>query len=178
MTEIVARSPMFELAALMLSNDYARSKADEENIAAARHEQLRALDDQARSLHEAADDVRFGAFVGGLATVAGAGLSISAHLDAPVGTLPSGELAARLKAGDALGSLAPALEHVLGTAPSGDANADATQAESRAADAGARADDARRHHERVADNEDRTLAAVRGTLESESQGNLAVIANV
>jgi hypothetical protein len=178
MTEIVARGPLFELAALMLNNDFARAKADEETMVAAHHERMQALDDQARSLHEAADATRLGAFIGASVGLVGAGLAMSAHVATPEGSPPSGAAGARLKAGDALAGIAPMAERCVGTAPAEDANADATQAEKRAGDAESRADEARRHHARVSDNEDRTLATLQSTLDSEAQGNLAIIANV
>lgn len=178
MTEVISTDPTIQLAALMIDADETRSRVADETVAAARREQMHAFDEQIRYLHEAADDVRAGAWVQGLTTIAGAGLTAAAHVQNAPGEVASRAVKLELDVGTGLRELAPGFGDLLGAAPSADANADAKRAEQRGVDAGARADDAQEQRRRAFDSADRTLATVQSTLEAASQGNLAIIANV
>jgi len=178
MNEVEAMSPMVRLAELMLNADEARAKSDEDALRAARQAQQQALREELHALHEAADDVRVGAWVEGLATVAGGTMTATAYAKTPLGKDPTSAMAALLKSGEALEKMGAPLGRELGEAPSMDARADAKQAEQAGADAATRAALADRHHERVRDDQDRTLATLESILESESQGRIALIANV
>ena len=178
MTEVTTTDPMIQLAALLIDADETRSRVADAAVAAAHREQIQALDEQVSCLHEAADAVRTGAWIQGLTTVAGAGFTADAHVQVALGQATARDVAAQLALGKGLEELSPALGQLFGTAASADANADAKQAEQRGADAAARADGAREERRRAFENADRTLATLQSTLESTSQGNLAVIANV
>lgn len=178
MTEVMSTDPTIQLAALMIDADEARSRVADEAIAAARREQLQAFDEQIRYLHEAADDVRAGAWVQGLTTIAGSGLTAAAHVQAGPGETPSTAVKLELDLGGTLKDLAPKFGDLVGTAPAADANADAKRAEQHATDAGARADEAKEQRRRAFESSDRTLSTLQSTLESNAQGNLAIIANV
>lgn len=178
MNDLSNVSPMVALAELMLESDELRAKADDDALRAARQAQQQALDNETRALHEAADKTRVGAWVeGGVTVLGGAAAAIGAGLT-PVGKDPARGAGVLAKSGDALERMAGPLGRELGEAPSQDAQADAKQAEAQAADAGTRADVAYRHHERVRDEQDRNLASVESIVESEAQGNWALIANV
>jgi hypothetical protein len=170
--------PMLALAELMLNADDLRAKADEDALRSARRDQQQALREEVDALHEAAGDVRCGAWVEGLATVAGGTMAAVAHGDTPLGQQPTGWRAALLESGQALSRMAGPASRELGEAPSMDAQAEAKQAEQEGADAATRGELANRHHERVLDDQDRMLATLESVLHSESQGNLAIIANV
>jgi hypothetical protein len=179
MNDVSSTDPMVRLAELMLNADEARAKSDEDALRAARQAQQQALREELDALHEAADDVRVGAWVEGAATVAGGTMAATAYAETPVADLePTHALAALRKSGEALEKMAAPLGRELGEAPSMDARADAKQAEQEGADAATRAELANRHHERVLGDQERTLATLQSVLESESEGNLALIANV
>ena len=178
MNDLSSVDPMVALAELMLDADDLRAQSDEDELKSARREQQLALREEWRALHEAADHVRTGAWVEGCAAVASGALAGIAHAKAPLGKEPTGSLASLLACSSALGHMASPLGSELGEAPSVDAQADAKQAEQEAADAATRAELAHQHHERVLDDQDRMLATLQSTLESESQGNLAIISNV
>ena len=178
MIEVTSTDPTIQLAALMIDADDARSRVADETIAAARREQMHAYDEQIRYLHDAADDVRAGAWTQGLTTLAGAGLTAASHVQTTPGTAPKLAAQLELDAGKGLSELAPKLGDLVGTAPSADANADAKRAEQHATDAGARADEAKEQRRRAFESSDRTLSTLQSTLESNAQGNLAIIANV
>jgi hypothetical protein len=178
MTEVMSTDPTIQLAALMIDADDARSRVADETIAAAHREQMQAFDEQIRYLHEAADDVRAGAWAQGLTTIAGAGLTAAAHIQTTPGEVTTRAVQLELDAGKGLSELAPKLGDLVGTAPSADDNADAKRAEQHAADAGARADEAKEQRRRAFESSDRTLSTLQSTLESNSQGHLAIIANV
>jgi len=178
MNELSTTSPMVQLAELMLNADEARAQADEDALRAARNAQQQALREEMKALHDAADDVRVGAWVEGGATLAGGLMTASAHLGTPSGKEPTGGMGALFHSGQALEKMGSPLGGLLGEAPSMDAQAKAKQAAAEGADAGTRAELANRHHERVRDDQDRLIATLQSIVESESQGNLALIANV
>jgi hypothetical protein len=178
MNDIGSSDPMVQLAELMLNAEEVRAKADDDALRSARQAQKQALENEVRALHEAADHTRAGAWLqGGVAALSGLA-GASAYAFTPGNGVPTGDWGAVLKSGGALEQVAVPLGRLLGEAPSQDAQADAKQAEAEAADAGTRADMAYRHHERVRDEQDRTIATVESIVESEAQGNWALIANV
>jgi hypothetical protein len=176
MTAPISSDPMIQLAEMMLDHDALAAKLDAENMRAARADQHRAIEQEVSALHEAADDLRRGALVEGGLALGGAALSSVGHV------LPkdAGALACTLTNG--MGAAAQALSRptgsLLGAAPQADAQAEAKRYEANAADAEARAEEARHHRDRADQAADRTLDSVGATLASETQGNLAIIANV
>ena len=178
MNDVSSADPMVALAQLMLNADDLRAQSDEDALRAARQDQRQALGREMAALHEAADKQRVGAWVEGLATGAGGLMSASAHLFTPLGKNPTGRMGALLEGGQALERLAGPAGRELGEAPSMDAQAEAKQAEQESADAATRAELANRDHDRVLDDQERTIGRLETILESESQGDLAIIANV
>jgi len=178
MIQITATDPTIQLAAVMIDADDARSRVADEAAASARKEQMHAYDEQVRLLHDAADAVRAGAWAQGLTTIAGAALTAGAHAQTVPGEIPTRAAQLELDAGTGLREVASKVGDLVGTAPAEDARADAKRAEQRGADAGARADQAREQSRRAFDSSDRTLVTLQSILESNSQGHLAVIANV
>ncbi len=178
MNDVGATDPMVALAQLMLNADELRAQSDEDALRTARRDQQLALRDEVRALREAADDVRVGAWVEGLAAGAGGGASALAHAITPLEEKPAGWGAVLLESGHALGAMAGPAGREFGEAPRMDAQADAKQHEQESADAGTRAELASRHSERMRDDQERLVATLGDVLESEAQGNLAIIANV
>ena len=178
MNDIGSSDPMVQLAALMLEADELRAKTDEDELRAAQRARMQALDAEVHALHEAAHQTRVGAVVGGIAAAAGGAAAALGSGLTPVGKQPTGDAGVLLKSGEALEQLAGPLGRLLGDGPSLDAQADAKQAEQQAADAGTRRDLAQQHHDRVRSEQDRTIATTESIIESEAQGNWALIANV
>jgi hypothetical protein len=178
MNDLSSVDPMLALAELMLNADELRARTDDAALQSARREQQQALREEVDALHEAAHDVRFGAFIEGAATAVGGTVGGIAHGDTPLGQQPTGWRAALLESGHALIGMAGPAGRELGQAPSMDEQAKAKQAEQEGADAGTRAEQSNRHYDRVRDDQDRMLATLADVLQSESQGNLAIIANV
>ncbi len=188
----VSGDPLTALAVLMLNSDFMRSKLDEQNIVQARREQSEALAGEVKALHQAADDVRMGAWVQGGLTVAGAGLTIAARIATPpceqpippgvqaipLSVQPKGTLEVLTLSGSVLGALAQPLSKELGDAPSADANADAKQFEQQSTDASTRAEQASHQRDRVEQSEDRTLDALGSSVDAQSRANIAIISNV
>ncbi len=170
--------PLFALASMLVERDNLRAAIDDENLCAARNEERRALAEQVRALHEAADHVRTGALVTGGLTIAGAGAS--AYLS---GLTPANDAAKRRievakDVANGVTELAEPAGALFGHAERLHAEAEAKQAEARGADAAARAEEARRHGERVDREVERSLDMIGQALDAEAQGNLALIANV
>jgi hypothetical protein len=168
LTNPSASDPMLALAELMINTDHVRSELDRQNLEAARQAQREAMQRQVASLHEAADDVKTGAFFEGGAVVLGA-------LTTGAGTLADSKLIH--EAGGALHASASPAGKLAGDAPRMHSEAQAKQTEQEAAQAGFRADDALDHRRRVVENSDRTLDRLSQIIESEHAGNLAILAN-
>jgi hypothetical protein len=175
---ITSGDPMLALAVLMLDGDERLAKLDAENLAAARAEQQRALEQQVSLMHEAADDIRLGAVVEGALSVGGAALSTAGCVSGPAGKARTTTQSWLGGGGQAASALAKPLGALLGSAPRADAEAEAKRAEADAADARARAEEALHQRDRAEQTADKTLEALGATLESEAQGRLALIANV
>jgi hypothetical protein len=170
--------PLFALASMLVERDNLRAAIDDENLRAARNEERRALAEQVAALHDAADHVRTGALISGGLTLAGAGASaylsgLTPGSDAAKRRIDSGKSVA-----NGVAELAEPAGAFLGHAERLHAEAEAKQAEGRGADAAARAEDARRHGERLGREIERSLDAIGQALDTEAQGNLAIIANV
>jgi hypothetical protein len=190
--------PLFALASLLVERDNLRATLDDENLRAARDEERRALAREVALLHEAADDVRVGALVSGAITVVGAGTSaylrgrmpledtagdtLKSELERKLERRLDAELERKLevemKCADGFTALAGPAGALFGDATRADAEANAKQAAAHGSDAHARAEDALRHRERMDREVERGLDAVGQALESDAQGNLAIIANV
>ncbi|HTQ04780.1 MAG TPA: hypothetical protein VMI54_13035 [Polyangiaceae bacterium] len=177
------------LAKLMLDVDDARAAADEQELRAAHETQRRELERQVQDLHEAANDVREGAWVeGGLGLVGG---TVSTVATAAAPAHPMDETFASkaafasakhssdvaLQVGQMLTTMAKPTSAMTFGAAEKDAEARAKQHEAAAADAGASVAEAEQHRSRVLDNEERTLSTLQSTLQSAADGNLAIIAN-
>jgi hypothetical protein len=170
---ITTSDPTIALAEYELELDNLNADIDHQELVAARNQEQSAIKQQVEKLHAAADDVRKGAWIQGGLSLAGSAADFGAStLDPGVGTT-------LLKsAAPGLNALAGPMGHVFGDAAQADDQADAKQAEARAADAHARAEEAEQHRQQVEQRSDRTLSTVGAIVESEAQGNLAVIANV
>jgi hypothetical protein len=175
---IVGADPLVGLAELMLKSDEQRASLDDESIRAAREQQRQALEQQVNLLHAAADDVRTGAFIQGGAVMLGAAASGFACGTSPAGKPDKAGLVALDKAGSAVQQMAKPVSDELGEAPRMDAEAKAKQAEIKGNLAAERSEEALHHQQRLEQASDRTLDTLGASLESESQGNLAIIANV
>jgi hypothetical protein len=172
---------MVQLAELMLDADELRAKCDQDELRAAQQERRQALEKEVAALHEAADDTRAGAWLEGGATALGGLATASSQLFGKFpknATVPEGGWGVIMKSGEALERMSAPLGRLVGEAPSQDDQADAKQAEAEASDAQTRADAARQHLERIRTEQDRTIASVENIVESEAQGNWALIANV
>jgi hypothetical protein len=172
-TAISASDPSIALAEHLLDLDNLNDQVDTENLNAARNEEQAALNQQIEKLHEAANDVRKGAWVQG-------GLSLAGSAAGFGGTaLDPGTFATDLKAASPVFSSAAGIFGPLaGAAPQADHEADAKRAEAHVVDARSRADEAEHHRERMEQQSDRTLSSVDSIVNSEAQGNLALIANI
>jgi hypothetical protein len=171
--------PMFALAALLVERDDQRMDADDQNLRAARAEEQRALAAQVHALREAADDIRVGGLVQGLLTVASGSMTAVGHAIGPAcDAQKSPGLKAFMAGSEALGQLAGPAGRLTGDAARADDEADAKQAEARGSAANARAEEAERHRDRLEQNLVRSLDAIDQSLDSQAQGNLAIIANV
>jgi len=195
---------MTELATLLVQNDFIRAEADEENMRAAREGERRAMAEEIHAMREASDAVVLEAWVqGGIAAAGGAAQCASSL--GQVGNTPSAEarvqvpadrndalgfaeaevarqksqhrLEALGKAGVGLGGIAEPAGQLLGGAQKADADADAAQARNATEQADARADEARAHRDRVERHVDSVLDLVENTLDTEHQGNFAILAN-
>lgn len=172
-TVIMGSDPMIALAEHQIEMDNVNADADQENLRSARNQEHAALEQQVQKLHEAADDVRTGALVQCAFSVAGCGAEFGAK------ALDSSWLTTTLKiAAPTLNALAAPAGRWTGEVPQRHDEADAKEAEARAADARSRAEEAEHHRDRIDQMSDRTLSSLDGIINSEAQGNIAVIANV
>jgi len=170
--------PTARLAELMLDADFRRDEVDQESIESARREQHDALGEQIHALHEAAHHTRIGAWVEGALGVGGAGLSVTATVGKPCNKTGANELKLLGRLGAAMDGVAKPMGKLTGDAPAAESTADAKRAEQKRTDAGARADQAQRHRDRVQSNEDFVLDELKSIQETESQGHFAIIAKV
>jgi hypothetical protein len=174
----VVRDPLLELAVLLVENDFLRAETDDRNLRAAREAERRAMAEEVAAMHDAADAIATQAWVqGGIALASGA-----AQCAGSIGQIgkPTNEdevFEALGKGGEGLSGIATPAGMLLGGDEKAHADADAREARNAAEQAGWRSDDAARHRDRVERHTDSVLELVEGTLESEHQGNLAILAN-
>jgi len=181
-----------ELAALLIQNDFLRSEADERNIRAAREAERQAIADEIAAMRDAADAIVTEAWVqGGMAAAGGvaqcAGSLGQAGNSAPgpnASQVELGEfrkknlqLEALAKGGAGLASIAGPAGELLGGVPKAHAETDAARARHAAEQAGSRAEEAAAHRDRVERHTEQVFDLVEGTLDTEHQGNFAILAN-
>jgi hypothetical protein len=176
---ITASDPTTALAAQMLELDNLNADIDTKNLESARQQQQVAIQQQVKKLHDAASAERTGAWVQGIMLVAGSAAEFGATATAPADPkLPTPVGSSYLK------DMSQALTTSAGVVPmfsgarQGDDQADAKAAEARAADAQARAEEAEHHRDRMDQMSDRTLSSVNDIINSQDQGNIALIANI
>lgn len=173
----IAADPLAELAALAIETDFLRSEADEQAMRAAREAERRAMDREVQAMHDAADAIVVGAWAeGGLAALGG-GAQCYGAVSQVGGGSPSGLEVGLQKGGDASSSIAEPAGTLLGDAPKARADARATEARNEGERADTRADEAAEHRERVLRHTDSIVEIVESTLESEHQGNFAILGN-
>src|SRR5688572_1579200 len=177
-TPIGGGDPLFALASMLVERDSLRIAIEDQNLRAAREEQRRALEREVELMHEAADHVRVGALVSGGITVVGAGTSAYLRGLTPTDRVAAKEIKAMICGADGFAERAKSAGALFGEAARADGEADAKQAAARGSDAAARAEEALSHRERVERVLERSLDTLDQTLEADSQGNLAIIANV
>lgn len=173
-TTITASDPAIALAAREIELDNVNADLDAANVREARNQEQAALAQQIHELHEAADDVRRGALVQGAFSLAGAAASFCGKdvMKPGIGADLTKE------AGAAATALAQPMARWTGEVPQRHDEADAKLAEAHVSDARARVEEAEQHRQRMEQASDRTLSTVDAILNSEAQGNLALIANV
>ena len=173
----IAPDPLAELASLMVETDFLRCEADERTMRAAREAERRAMEREVRAMHDAADAIETGAWAqGGVAALGGGAQCYGAV--SQVGSSSATELEVWLqKGGQAGSSVAEPLGALLGDAPEARADARATEARNDGERADTRADEANEHRERVLRHTDAVLDLVESTLDSEHQGNFAILGN-
>jgi len=168
---------MLELAALLVESDFARAELDQENLRAAREAEQRAMNREIEAMRTAADFIEQQAWVqGGIAAAGGAAQCVGSISQA--GSADQTKWEAGLKSGGgAAMALAEPAGQLLGGAQKARADTDAAQARNAAEQASSRADEAERHLERVQDHTDRVLDLVEGAIDTEHQGNFAILGN-
>ena len=174
----VVRDPMAELAALLVENDFLRTEIDDQTRRAAREAERRAMAEEVKAMHEAADAIAIQAlWQGGIAFAGGAAQCAGSIGQIGEPTDKHNEFDAWIKGGKGLSDIAGPAGMLMGGDDKADADADAREARNAAEQAGSRAEDAAQHRERVERHTDSVLELVESTLESEHQGNLAILGN-
>jgi hypothetical protein len=169
---IMTSDPIIALAVHQLDMETVNADADAQDLRAARSQEQTALRHQIDELHEAARHVRTGALVQGAFSVAGAAAGMA-------GSFGGGTTATELKStGAAASALAAPMGRWAGDKPEKDHDANAKLAEAHVADARARAEEANHRRERTEQASDRILSTLDTIVNSDAQGNLAIIANV
>ncbi|HEX5098348.1 MAG TPA: hypothetical protein VFV94_02565 [Polyangiaceae bacterium] len=187
----VPRDPFAELAELIVQNDFLRADLDAQNLRAAREAEARARREEVSAMRRGADAIVVQAYVqGGMAALGG--LAQCAGSLGQVGNTPPApdaghaercdfrrcelELKGLDKAGGALGSIAQPLGQLTGGVEKAHADADAAEARNEAEQAEFEKNEAQAHFERLSKHTDSVLELVESTLDSEHQGNLAILA--
>jgi hypothetical protein len=194
---MTAINPLAELAALMVHTDFVRSEADDQALRAAREAQQRAVAEEVRAMHDAADAIAKQAWIqGGMAAAGGtlqcvgsaaqlgksADLPEAASAEATQVAIAKSEDRCRpwqlvAEGGETLETIAGPAGQLIGGTARADAEAGAREARGDAEQAGLRADEALQHRQRVERHTDAVLELIEGTLESEQQTNLAILGN-
>jgi hypothetical protein len=183
----VSGDPMVGLAVLMLENAERLGELDRQRLNDARQAMEQASAAEIEALHDAADAVARGALVKGGLTLIGGAISFGAAVNGAGATrqLASGGTEAVnpkadlvLRTGNSVGSLAEPMAALAGDVPSRHAEAEAARARHENASARFDADEAQsdaRAEERQADA---VLDGLGQILDTETQGNLAILGNI
>lgn len=199
MTQAIAQSAVgfvSELAELLIQTESAQSDSADLQRDAARKDFLENAQHQVDALHEAADDVRTGAFVSAAFTVAGAACSIGSAIDqygadkgsatlCANGPKTTPEIANNTKWANILGStgkgldaLGGAMKTFVGDAASADANAKAKYFETQGEKAKWLASDASTEIDKVAQLGDKLLDTLQGINQDQNAANNALIGRI
>jgi hypothetical protein len=182
----VAGDPMVGLAVLMLENAERLGDLEQQKLDDARRAMERASQAEVEALHDAADAVATGALVQGGLTFVGGAVSCGAVLSGAGATEPTtaGGTAAvspradtTLRAGGSLGALAEPMSALTGEVPRRHSEAQAATARQESNRASMDAEDARSGAEREEQQGSAVLERLGQILETESQGNLAILGN-
>jgi hypothetical protein len=174
----VVRDPMAELAALLVENDFLRAETDDQHQRAAREAERRAMGEEVAAMHDAADAIATQAlWQGGIALAGGAAQCAGSIGRIGEPTDKHSGFDAWVRGGEGLGDIAGPAGMLTGGVDKARADANAREARNAAEQAGSRAEDAARHRERVERHTDSVLELVEGTIETEHQGNLAILGN-
>jgi hypothetical protein len=170
--------PMLELAALLVESDFARAEMDAENLRAAREAERRAMNAEIAAMRRAADFIEQQAWVQGGIAVAGGAAQCAGYVSQATSTAARTPWEAGLQHGGAAAmAVAEPAGQLVGGVAKAQADTDAAQARNAADQAGSRAEEAQRHLERVRDHTDRVLELVEGVIETEAQGDFAILGN-
>jgi hypothetical protein len=169
-----------ELAELLLQVESLQSDSATTTRNAARQDFLREAQHQVDALHQAADDVRSGAWAQAALTVAGSAcdltgtvLKFDAERTSSCTTLKDAQLFVGL--GKAFASLAAPAKALLGDAPADDANATAKRCETLAEQARWAAGDATTEIDKVTQLGDKVLSTLQGVDQDQSSSNMSLI---
>lgn len=182
----VSGDPMLGLAVLMLENAERLGELDRQRLEGARQAMEQASAAEIEALHDAADAVARGALVqGGLtlvggaiscgATLSGAGATHQLDTGGTAATNPRADAALRL--GGSLGGLAGPMGALAGEVPRRHAEAEAATARHKSESASFDAEEARNDARASERQADAVLDRVGQILDTEAQGNLAILGN-
>jgi hypothetical protein len=182
----VSGDPMVGLAVLMLENAERLGELDRRRLDDARQAMEQASHAEIEALHDAADAVVRGALVQGGLTVVGGAVSFGAvwngagatQKNGAGGTQPVNPRAdAALRVGGSLGELAEPMGKLAGDVPRLHAEAEAAAARQNGESAAFDADEARNGLLAEERQADAVLDRLGQILDTEAQGNLAILGN-
>jgi hypothetical protein len=173
-----SQDPMIALAVLLVENDAVLNEIDQQNLEAAREAEREANARELESLHGAADAVARGAWLEGGFRIAGGATSAVALAKGSGASDAKADWQAAQVIGDGVSALAGPVSSLVGEVPRLHAEARARHAAQASDDARYRAEDALDHAEDVDRHANAVLELVQQIERSESEGNLAVLANV
>jgi len=199
MTQAIAPSAVgfaSELAELLIQTESAQSDSAQLQRDAARKDFLENAQHQVDALHEAANDIRTGAFVSAAFTVAGAACSIAGAVDQYKADMGSSKLcawgpkttpdiASHTELANILGStgkgldaLGGAMKTFVGDAAAADDNAKAKYFETQAEKSKWLASDASTEIDKVAQLGDKILDTLQGINQDQNSANNALIGRI
>lgn len=176
-TPVVPRDPMIELAALLVQTDFLRAEMDAESLRAAREAERRANAAEIEAMRRAADAIKMEAWVSGGLAAAGGVAQCWGSVSQVGSESPTKWEKGLEKGGGAALAVAEPAGQLAGGVAKARADTDAAQARQAAEAASSRATEAERHRERVLDRADSVLELAEAVLETEQQGNFAILAN-
>ncbi|MEP7053005.1 MAG: hypothetical protein ABJB12_21755 [Pseudomonadota bacterium] len=186
-TASAATSFAVELAELLLETEAVQSASAREQRDAARADVLREAENQVKALHEAADDMRNGAWASAALSVASSACAIVGSVEQfKADTAPSEHCGAADKAlatrwnaiGVALGKLSDPTKTLAGDAPAADANAKAKRSETLAEKAKWVSGDASDEIEKASKLGDKILDLLQGINQDQNSANNAIIGRI